>query len=188
LYSPKKTRVVSGPSVARPVPAPSFTLEWLIFEVLKCDPSGAQVRQLVDGPGERTAQQIADEAARDVTGTARLRELYREATTLGVDQVVIQNENLAEEPLRLMLPRLAQDRALDEPATDAQHKHMHALWREAGMTDRDDRLRFTAEIIGRPVASSKELTGRDADAVITRLKSWIDKQDTPAPAENGAPA
>jgi hypothetical protein len=176
------------PGVDRPVPAPSFTLEWLIFEVLKCDPSGAQVRQLAEGPGERTAQQIADEAMRDVTGTERLRELYREATALGVDQVIVQNGELTDEPLRLMIPRLGRDRALDEPAAEQVHKHMHVLWREAGLTDRDERLMFTAEILGRPVESSKELTGRDADRVIARLKTYIEQQAAPAPAENGAPA
>ncbi len=177
------------PGVDRPVPAPSFTLEWLIFDVLKCDPSGAQVRQLAEGPGERTAQEIADEASRDVTGTARLRELYREAGALGLDQVIVQNENLVDEPLRLMIPRLGQDRALDEPATDAQHKHMHVLWREADMGDRDDRLAFTSQILDRDIGSSKELTGRDAISVIARLNSWIEQQKgEPAPAENGAPA
>jgi len=35
------------PGVDKPVPAPSFTLEWLIFDVLKCDPTTAQARDYV---------------------------------------------------------------------------------------------------------------------------------------------
>ncbi|MGV9668053.1 AAA family ATPase [Nocardia niigatensis] len=33
------------PGVDKPIPAPSFTLEWLIFDLLKCDPATAKPRQ-----------------------------------------------------------------------------------------------------------------------------------------------
>jgi hypothetical protein len=36
------------PGVDKPKPAPQFTLEWLVFDVLKCDPSKAHVRDLKD--------------------------------------------------------------------------------------------------------------------------------------------
>lgn len=40
------------PGVDRPKPAPSFTLEWLIFDVLRCNPGEAQTRELVEAkPG-----------------------------------------------------------------------------------------------------------------------------------------
>ncbi|MEV7006819.1 AAA family ATPase [Streptosporangium sp. NPDC051022] len=34
------------PGVDRPVPAPDLTLEWLVFEVLKCDPQGTRARAM----------------------------------------------------------------------------------------------------------------------------------------------
>lgn len=67
----------------------------------------------------------------------------------------------------------------DGPADDHQHRHMHALWREAGITDRDERLSYTAVWIGRDVASSKELTAREADLLITKLKRHIDRMEPP---------
>jgi len=36
------------PGVDRPKPVPNFSLEWLIFDVLKCDPSDAEPRQLAE--------------------------------------------------------------------------------------------------------------------------------------------
>ncbi len=60
----------------------------------------------------------------------------------------------------------------DEPGiTDAQMKALHATFNDAGITERDDRLRFVTETIGRPVESSKALSKREASAVIDELKA-----------------
>lgn len=60
-----------------------------------------------------------------------------------------------------------------EPAvtgpTLAQHRRMHALWREAGVTDRGERLALTSRAVGREVTSSKELTIEEA----TRLAGYM---------------
>ena len=34
------------PGVDKPIPAPSFSVSWLVFDILKCDPATAQVRDL----------------------------------------------------------------------------------------------------------------------------------------------
>lgn len=54
-------------------------------------------------------------------------------------------------------------------ATPAQHRLMHLLWRDAGVTDRDERLRATSRLLGRTVTSSTELTKRDASKFIDVL-------------------
>ena len=67
--------------------------------------------------------------------------------------------------------------------SEKQHSRMHALWRQAGFEkDRDGRLAFTSEIIGRPIESSSELTGDDADKVIARLAAYV-KSNTPPAAK-----
>lgn len=41
--------------------------------------------------------------------------------------------------------------------TSEQHRHMHALWKVAGVTDRDDRLALTSSIVGRPLTTSNQM-------------------------------
>lgn len=45
------------PGVDKPVPAPDLTLEWLVFDALKCDPAGARARAR-----EMAALQAGDES------------------------------------------------------------------------------------------------------------------------------
>ncbi|MFI6238364.1 Rad52/Rad22 family DNA repair protein [Micromonospora sp. NPDC050795] len=61
------------------------------------------------------------------------------------------------------------------PVETAQHRAMHALWRELGYdgdANRDRRLEATAKILGLPkVVSSADLTREQAKAVITALRN-----------------
>lgn len=50
--------------------------------------------------------------------------------------------------------------------TVPQHRAMHALWRQAGVLDRADRLALTGAVVGRELASSNDLTAAEADQVI----------------------
>lgn len=62
------------------------------------------------------------------------------------------------------------DHAPSDGITSAQSKHMHALFNDRGMTDRDDRLAYTRLAIGRAdLTSSKELSKGEASAVIDVL-------------------
>jgi hypothetical protein len=79
---------------------------------------------------------------------------------------------------------------VDEPkVTEAQHRRMHALWRDlgfAGEANRGVRLDVTGKLVGRQLDSSAELTEREADLVIEALVARKAKQDTesatPVPA------
>lgn len=62
-----------------------------------------------------------------------------------------------------------------EGITSPQSKKMHALFNERGITDRDLRLAFVADEIGREVASSSELSKDEASRVIDALE----RQDVP---------
>jgi hypothetical protein len=61
----------------------------------------------------------------------------------------------------------------DEPGaggiTDAQMRMLHASFNEAGITDRDVRLTYCRNLIGRDVESSKDLTKAEASRVIDAL-------------------
>lgn len=172
------------PGVDRPVAAPSFSLEWLIFDVLKCDPAAAHVRDLATAEPERTADEIAAEALLDTTGVDRLRALHHEATAIGVIDSPVSDGQGNEGPLRSLIGLLGRTRAAQGPAADKAHRHMHALWRKTPLDgDRDGRLQFTSEIVGRPVESSKDLTAAEADAVIARLSAWVEELDAQAGAE-----
>jgi len=48
-------------------------------------------------------------------------------------------------------------------------RRMFALFRDAGITDREERLAYAAAAIGRPITTSADLTADEADRVIDRL-------------------
>lgn len=194
------------PGVHKPVAEPDLTLEWLIFDLLKCDPAGAHVRDLATPKPELTPEQIAGEALRKDTGPDRLRELWHQAAAAGtLDLPVSDGEK--EGPLRGLLTFLLKTRtaapaqpeqprqetpAPAEPvapasgplATPEQHAQMTGLWRQTGMDD-EERLRFTSEIVGRPITTSQHLTAAEAGQVIARVTAWINQQaDAEAEAEN----
>lgn len=61
------------------------------------------------------------------------------------------------------------DIAVTSTATPAQHRLMHLLWSEAGLTDRDSRLWVTSLWLGRNIESSRSLSRHDASVVIDLL-------------------
>jgi hypothetical protein len=58
--------------------------------------------------------------------------------------------------------------------TKAQLGKIGALMGEIGVKERDDRLAYVADVIGKPVASSKELTKAEASRVIEALAAEAD--------------
>lgn len=58
--------------------------------------------------------------------------------------------------------------------TTEQHRRMHLYWRRARVADRGDRLALTGAIVGRPLATSDELTREEATAVLRYLRRLDD--------------
>lgn len=197
IVGARSVRAGVRPGVDKPRPAPNFTLDWMIFEVLRCDPTQAHVRALVEAqPGaeepEPTAEArqrkperpdpkaVRDWAVKPARHHQELRDLLarlrKETPDVLGDQVV--NETGDEEPLGELLQRRIHDLAEPEPdvpmVNQQQHAHMHALWRELGYdgdANRDNRLAIMSKILDQPLASSKELTKTQADVVISALKA-----------------
>jgi AAA domain len=97
--------------------ARDWTLEGIIFDVLKCDPATAHVRDLAERrPDAVTPEQIVDEALRTVTVADRVRDLFREAKRLGYDDVTIVNEMQNEELLLRFLHRVGLEKAQADEA------------------------------------------------------------------------
>lgn len=62
----------------------------------------------------------------------------------------------------------------DASATDEQMKAMHAAFTSVGITDRDARLAYCCNLIGRSITSSKDLTKAEASQVIDALHADTD--------------
>jgi hypothetical protein len=119
LYRASPGIIVGGRSVHlqfRPGDEPrqlasDWTLEGVIFNVLKCDPATAHVRDFVDSkPDAVTPEQIRDEALAVTTDVERIRELYTEAKRLGYDDVTVVNDHGDDELLLAMLIRVGGER------------------------------------------------------------------------------
>jgi len=91
--------------------APDWSLEHLIFEVLKCEPAKAHARDLVEARKEiPTPEEVRDEACDPQTGVERLRDLWRIAKQ-HYEDVSLTNDTGDEESLVQMLERFATERS-----------------------------------------------------------------------------
>ena len=83
-------------------------------------------------------------------------------------------------PATGLKPRTAREAADEAPATqlrtEAQKRKMHALFNEHGITDRDERMAYTTDCIGREVASSNELTKDEAGKLIDELEATVGRE------------
>lgn len=188
-----------GIEPAKPLPN-DWSLEWLVFDLLKLDPANTQVRSVVEAKQERLPEQIRAEALHPETGPERMGELWTEAKQSGYESVIVSNENKQDELLMDLIGRIGKARRAaqiqqapqPEPqeqappvepvapgsgplATAEQHAEMTGLWRQTGM-DEEERLRFTSEIVGRQIATSQHLTAAEASQVTARVTAWIDQQ------------
>jgi hypothetical protein len=70
--------------------------------------------------------------------------------------------------------------------TQPQQRKLHASLRDAGLAEREPGLRFCSSVIGRPLASSKELTSDEAGRIIDALEAITAAK--PSAAEGSAQA
>jgi hypothetical protein len=68
----------------------------------------------------------------------------------------------------------------DRP-TDQTTKKMHALFNQAGLQERQQRLNWSSEQLGRHLTSSKDLTAQEASELIDILQQQIEQQADPGP-------
>ncbi|MCZ7376519.1 hypothetical protein [Micromonospora sp. WMMC250] len=199
------------PGVDRPRPVPGLTLEKVVFDILRCDPETAHVRDLVplstedDSVGQLGGDRpvsgppAADRPVSDPP--AALSALSAAATGLLADLEQATDEtglrrvwNAAGEAAkagRITPAELEHFRAQwkahkaalfppepKNPGNDPQRRKMFALFGQAEITDRDDRLHYVSEVTGREVASTNNLTDDEVRDVCERLESYI-AQSTP---------
>lgn len=67
-------------------------------------------------------------------------------------------------------PQARKERQGPAPITPQQMTALSVAFREAGIEDRDEKLAYVADKIGRKVSSSKELTKDEASALIDEVK------------------
>ena len=83
-------------------------------------------------------------------------------------------------------PRTAREAEEEAPAvqlaSDAQTRKMHKLFNEHGLTDRDERMAYTVDCIGRELKSSNELTKDEASKLIDELESTLEPERVEASA------
>lgn len=63
--------------------------------------------------------------------------------------------------------------------SDSQRKKMHATLREAGIEDRNVRLNYASNIVGRTVGSANELTSEEASRVIDAAAALVEELAQP---------
>ncbi|MBM0203236.1 hypothetical protein JNW90_09030 [Micromonospora sp. STR1s_5] len=211
------------PGVDRPVPSPGLTLERVVFDVLKCQPAEAHVRDLVQ-PQTAAEDLVEDQPVSGPPAAARQAPAPPQAYAVGefpapdalcaaatvilddlaqaYDETAMRRvwkaagEATSEKRVSLAESDYIRDRWAvrkeqlfpSKPATPAQHKHIHALCKEAGLDARDDRIRFLAEVAGWELDTQNRLSVDDATAAIERLKVLADQNNPPADQEGQAAA
>ncbi|KAB2344825.1 hypothetical protein [Actinomadura rudentiformis] len=164
-----------------------WTLDWVIFDLLKCNPDTSHAARLVDRRPEMTPEQIRAEALK-ATSIERLRELFEQTRALGYEGVLVTDNFGNEGELAQLITYLAnQMRAgnaatgeaetggsQNQPrATPEQQVMLTELFVEAGgFEDSAERDTYIAEVLGRPVAET-ELNVHEAETVASRLRQDI---------------
>jgi hypothetical protein len=180
------------PGVDEPARFKNLSLDWLVFDHLKCDPTTAHVRDLVEGKPERTPEQIRDDAIGHPGEVARtseqLRADYMEARRQRCLGVLVPNEQGQDEELGALLIRLGKARAAaagqpqtKTPANDPHRRRMFALLGRAEMSEQDAYLPYVIGIVGRDIDSTNQLTDDEVGMVCTTVESFL-RQSEPAEA------
>jgi hypothetical protein len=124
---------------------------------------GMSVEEISDGADPSQPVQI--EGGEEQPKTRRMSRKRPSGDEKGGHEKVTRTESLP-----------AND-AETEGITDAQSRMLHASFNDLGYTDedRDKRMAYTVEIIGREVTTSSELTKDEASRVIDRLQKDLEQ-------------
>lgn len=99
-----------GEDEPRPL-AKDWTLEGVIFDVFKCDPATAHVRNITDRKQDEVdPDAMRDEALNPATSVGRLKALYTECVRAGLGDVEVTNERQQPELLRALIARTGTER------------------------------------------------------------------------------
>jgi hypothetical protein len=200
------------PGVDRPVPSPGLTLERVVFDVLRCQPGEAHVRDLVQP--QTTAEDLVDEQdARPVSGPPADRPVSGPPAALSAAATGLLDDlaQATDETGLRRVWRAAGEAQKDgriskaegahfetrwkarkdelfppqpkNPSNDPARRRMFALLGQAEITDRDDRLRWVSDIAGREVDSTNDLSDDEVAQVIERTESYIKQNTPPAPQQ-----
>ncbi|GAA2346553.1 hypothetical protein [Dactylosporangium salmoneum] len=70
-----------------------------------------------------------------------------------------------------------------DPMPENRQKRMFALFNDTEFKERDERLAFISEIVGRPIGSSKEIGAAEGERVIVALEVHIAEQNQAEPVD-----
>ena len=153
------------PGIDRPKPLPDdWSLESVIFDMLKLDAATAEVREFTTFRQQRTPEEIRDEALTTTTGFDRIRELHAEARELQYHGVTLENETGEEELLLTLLVRVGKER-MPRPAAQRPHLAPAADGPAESGTWYDDAIAraagFTTEAAGQAIWREAAAAARD---------------------------
>lgn len=188
------------PGDDKPRNCPGFSLEWLIFDVLKCDPHAAHVRDLRpldatapdqdDTPAQhqpspqRAAKSAASrtdweaELAKAAGDLDALRDLWDRAGAEDPDNTVLAQriraavaKAKAAAEAKPVAAEIVEDQAADEPMADPEQLQCLAIaCQPLTATDRDLRLALVSLLIGDRITSFRQLRASEAVAALHAIK------------------
>jgi len=87
------------PGVDKPVAAPSFSVEWLVFEVMKCDPDTALVRDVavLDSSADAPVQSDADKARTELLAWCAEQDPKVDGHDLNAQHIAAHGRGLGDE-------------------------------------------------------------------------------------------
>ncbi|WP_280452273.1 hypothetical protein [Nocardia cyriacigeorgica] len=141
--------------------------------------SGAAIAEdIMDEPAPVASVRVASEradVAEDVPESGTVQRKRRTRRTPAERPAAAGAPAAEAESTTADAPPLPGDEPAAEPmSTTAQQQKLAILLDRSGVTDRDDKLAYLGEQFGRPFASSKELTRREASDLIDYLESPIE--------------
>ncbi|KOX45277.1 hypothetical protein ADL19_23210 [Streptomyces purpurogeneiscleroticus] len=171
------------PGYDDPLPlARDWSVEGVVFDMLRCDPAQAHTRDLAELQAaepelvDQLLEQIRSVATREQYGAAV--EACKAATGLTDDEFETLKNALAKRRAELVAAAEPKN-----PGNDAARRRMMALFGQAEITDRDERLAYVGNVVGHDVGSTNELTDAEVREVCDRLERWIAQQTPPTETE-----